>query len=179
MLRNTCITGAVSETLVMGYLSSQGYEVFTPMSPHSRADLVYITGDRVVRAQVKTATIARGSTSRHTYEQCRVSRTNVLAPYTSSEIDEFWVVGTSLWCFPVDFITDKTMLALGSTNPAPRKSVRGYNPDDFIVVKGSQSFPFKDRLSQDDERWNPYTTALEYTHLTSERMARERKRLAR
>lgn len=148
MLNNTNIIGAVSECMVMGYLVSQGYEVFLPHSGASRADLVYIKDGRSVKVQVKTACWTCAAESPHKYEQCVVKKTRS-GTYEEMEIDEFWIVGTHLWCFPFESVGKVVNLSLGTTNPKPRKTVRTYDPNDFVVVWGSLEEPFRDRLFKD------------------------------
>lgn len=147
MLPKTCKIGATSEAMVCGYLAGMGYEIYSPRQDHGRADLVYLSDSSLVRVQVKTASLSDGSSSAYRYESCRLVRANGKnTPYTKDEIDEVWVVGTHLWCFPVEVLEGLTSITLLSTNPSPRKTVRGYDPNSFIVVDGSFDKPFRDRL---------------------------------
>lgn len=82
--------------------------------------------------------------------------------YSSDEIDEFWIVGTHLWCFPYSVVAGLKTVSLFSDNPAPRKTIRDYNPDKFIMVKGSLAMPFRDRLWRDD--LNPATQIINTEH---------------
>lgn len=148
MLTNTNIVGAVSEAMVIAYLGSLGCEVFSATQSHSRADLVYIHDNRTVKVQVKTASWSRRFP--HDYEQCRLVRKGINTPYTEAEIDELWVVGTHLWCFPVSEIKHLTSIALNSTHPDPRKTVRSYNTEQFVRVRGSLARPFRTLLSTND-----------------------------
>lgn len=150
MLRATNITGAVSEAMVAGYLHAAGYEVFLPAQGHGRADLVYGDGSKLFKVQVKTASFVPGSNSPHWYEQCRLVRRGINTPYTREEVDEIWIVGTHLWCFPIDMVDGLTSISLNSTNPAPRKSIRTYDPNQFIVVRGSLDRPYRDRLTHQE-----------------------------
>ena len=71
--------------------------------------------------------------------------------YTSNEVDEFWIVGTHLWCFPYTILSKIGNVSLGTTNPNPRKTIRNYDPNDFIVVRGSLELPYRDRLFRDSD----------------------------
>lgn len=149
MLKNTNITGAISEAMVAGYLMSQGYEVFPANHAASRADLLYIKDGVSFKVQVKTANWTAGTNkNEHRYEHCVLKRTQSAA-YTAEEVDEFWVVGTHLWCFPYASLPSVTNIALGTTNPEPRKTARSYDPNKFIVVHGNLEFPYRERLFRD------------------------------
>lgn len=161
MLINTNVIGDMSEALVTGYLASQGHEVFLPLGGHSRTDLVYLNKGVPVKAQIKTAAWTKGSTSPHHYEQCPLGRTPSGA-YTADEVDEFWIVGTHLWCFPYNIVTSIGNVSLGTTNPSPRKTIRTYDPNDYIVVKGAIDRPFRNRLYQDDDHPFQSVTNNEY-----------------
>lgn len=167
MLRTTCSRGAVSESMVAGYLASMGYEIFLPAQDHGRADLVYLKEGKPVRVQVKTSSLSKASESDHRYELCRLVRANgVSTPYTKDEVDELWVVGTHLWRIPVQYITGMTNITLMSTNPNPRKTVRNYDPNDLIVVSGSVDRPYRDRLSWHDPDPSIFVTNTEYNPTT-------------
>lgn len=162
MLRNTNIIGAVSEAMVKGYLGSQGFEVFAPEQGHTRADLVYLDrSGKPVKVQIKTATFGSKSNTKHQYEQCVIARTHSGA-YTKDEVDEFWIVGTHLWCFPFETVAGLIVVSLGTTNPNPRKTIRTYDPNDYIVVHGSLDLPYRERLFKDS--YSPFlsTTNTEY-----------------
>lgn len=142
------LTGAAHEYMVLSYLSLLGYEIY-PQGMHlCRADLVYVRDGKAIRVQVKTG--ATNYVGKYGYEQVRlITKGSSGTPsrgYTSSEIDEVWVVGTHLWCFPIEFIQGKTSLFLTTTNPHPVHRRRGYNPDDYIIVRGSLESPYRKRL---------------------------------
>lgn len=165
MLKNTNIIGGISEMMVKGYLVTCGYEVFSPDQGHTRADLVYLNElGKLIKVQVKTATMSPKENTPHLYEQCVLSRTHS-AEYTKDEVDEFWIVGTHLWCFPFESLDGKVVVSLGTTNPAPRKTIRNYDPNDFIVVHGSLDEPYRNRLFQNHE--TPFSAVTNYQHCPS------------
>lgn len=137
--------GSSSEHIVASYLAAQGYELYAPAVTHTRADLVYVKDDKPVRVQVKSSTMSRGSDNRFNYEQSRLANSG-RSPYTEADVEEIWIVGTHLWRFPISLCSGRTSLFLGSNNPEPRRIRRTYEPDDFIVIRGSHERPFKDRL---------------------------------
>lgn len=160
MLAHRNLLGTVSEALVRAYLSAQGYEVFSPDSSHSRADLVYIADGRKVSVQVKTSSVFPREA--HQYEQCRLVRKGINKPYSEKEVDELWIVGTHLWCFPINVIVGLTSITLGSTNPHPRKTVRVYDPDNFVRVLGNIQRPFRTRWLEDDPDPSLFCTNINY-----------------
>lgn len=164
MLHSHNIVGSTSEMMVASYLLSLGYEVFGPLTPHSKADLVYINDTQAVRVQVKTATVHKTQVA--SFEQCRLTVQKGKFRYTSKEVDEFWIVGTNLWKFPISLLEGREMISLGSDSTSPRKTVRDYNPDDYIIIKGSRELPFKDRLSFNDPNFKPSVTKTEYSAKT-------------
>lgn len=134
-------TGAASEFLVASYLSGKENDVFFPGTP-SRADLIYTpVGGQAVRVQVKTTT--RSKTGPYMYEQVRLVRKNGGKAYEVEEIDEMWIVGTHLWCFPADVVAGRTSLALCGNGPGGTRS-KDYCPDDYIVVRGCWDNPLRD-----------------------------------
>ena len=138
--------GASSETLVMSYLLSKGKEVFTPVITQSRSDLIYLEGGTPVRVQVKTGT--KSKAGNYSYEQIRLLNRGLYGSpeaYTEKDVDEIWVVGTHLWCFPISFAAGRTSLYLGTDNESPQTLRRTYNPDDFIVVRGEWNEPYRER----------------------------------
>lgn len=155
MLSGPNIIGNVSEAMVSGYLASQGWEVFNASQSHSRADLIYIRDGASKRVQVKTATWTKKPETGHQYEQCVLKRTHSSA-YTADELDEFWIVGTHLWCFPFESLNGLTMISLGTTNLRSRKTIREYDPNDYIVVHGDLAFPYRDRLFKNSP--SPFST---------------------
>lgn len=161
MFRNTNIVGAVSEALVVSYLSSQGYEVFLPFQPHTRADLIYIDGETTKRVQIKTATLNERSGS--FFEQTRISRKDNETFYTPDEVDEFWVVGTHLWKIPIEEVLGLKQISLLCLANRPRKTTRTYEPNDWIVVRGSIQRRFRDRVMFDDENGPLSITKTEYS----------------
>lgn len=160
---STCIVphkiGAAIESLVAAYFLARGFEVYTPLMSQSRCDLIYVDGQRLVRVQVKTGTWSQ--TGKYMYENCSLSRGLrheyewKALTYTSEEIDEVWIAGTHLWCFPVAFVAGRTSLLLNSNNKKPIKTRRDYNPDDFIVIRGSLENPFRSRVTFDDSTFFP------------------------
>lgn len=145
--------GAMSEYLVAAHLAGKGCDVFFP-STNTRADLVYCNGTDMVRAQVKTGTKVR--TGGYTYEQCRLRTRGVYhvasgeyrnhKPYDSDEVDELWVVGTHIWCFPAEVFVGRPSISLGGNGPGTERKDRPYDPNDFIVVRGSWDSPMREIL---------------------------------
>jgi hypothetical protein len=164
MLRSHNLVGATSEMMVAAYLLSCGYEVFGPLSPHTKADLVYVDASRAIRVQVKTATLH--STSVSTFEQCRLTIQKNKFRYTKNEVDEFWIVGTHLWKFPIELLEGREIISLGSDTNRPRKTVRDYDPDDYIVIRGSKNLRFRDRLVFNDPDFRPSVTKTDYSPKT-------------
>ena len=133
------IVGAASEFLVAHILSQRGHDVFFPNTP-ARADLIYVDGVQTVRAQVKTAT--RSETAPYCYEQCRLrARKKKGDPtYTADEIDEIWVVGTHVWCFPIELVAGRPSLALTGNGPRAGTNPE-YCPEEHIVFRGTWENP--------------------------------------
>ncbi len=159
--------------MVAAYLAAQGYEIFLPASPHARSDMVYVYQNRAIRVQVKTATW-------HSYaagkvEQCRLVAGWKAAPYTKEDIDEFWIVGTHLWRIPIEDVEGMTSIFLNSTNPKPRKSVRSYDPNNYIVVRGNLENMYRDRLTRDV--LEPHITITNSTYSPDSEGGRIAKRL--
>ena len=138
--------GAASEFLVAGYLSQHGYDVFMPDTP-ARADMIYTkTSMFPVRVQVKSS--SRVNTGGpYMYEQVRLATTKAKLVYTESEIDELWVVGTHIWCFPIEVVAGLSSLSLLTTGP--RGGSTPYNPEEYIVKRGSWENPVRDIFSLD------------------------------
>lgn len=172
MLHHTNITGAVSEAMVSGHLAAKGCEVFAATQSHSRADLIYVQNGRTVRVQVKTSSVYRRGN--YLFELCRLVRKGINLPYSPDEVDEVWIVGTHLWCFPIKDIQDLTSISLCSSNPTPRKTTRTYDPDKYIRVMGSLDRPFKDRLFCDDPLPSLYPTSNEYASSTLRKLSRRK-----
>lgn len=145
-------TGAASEALVASYLLSSGCEVFLPMITQSMSDLIYLKPftNELVRVQVKTGTKSVAGINKYSYEQVRLINRGGLSksskPYTVDDIDELWVVGTHLWCFPSSVIDGKTSLYLGTDNKMPKTMRRTYNPDDYVIVRGEWDVPYRERV---------------------------------
>lgn len=139
----------------MAFLKEKGFDVY-PAYGNSRADFVYTeeTG-QAVRAQVKTAT--RCQSGVYTYEQVRLSGktqykrkdgTKWKAPnYTENEIDEMWIVGTHIWCFPISDIIGLTSLALLSDGPQIRN--KAYDPEKHVEFTGTWKNPVRSIFSVD------------------------------
>lgn len=143
--------GNSAELLVAAYLTKLGNQVFFPSMSQSRADLIYVNYLEPVKVQVKTATKSVNGHQKWVYEQTRISR-EAGPGYKIDEIDEFWIVGTHLWCFPGDLIAGRKTLLLGSNNPKPyRARSTDYNPNEFIRIRGSWKHPFRDRLMMNEE----------------------------
>lgn len=136
--------------MVAGYLALQGCEVFLPLKGQSRCDLIYLRDGVAVRVQVKTA--SRTRTGRFVYEQCRLvsdrRRHNKPTTYTETDVDEIWIVGTHLWCFPISAVEGLTSVCLTSSNPAPRADAKSYDPERYVLVRGSFDHPYRERLHQ-------------------------------
>lgn len=142
--------GNAAELLVGSYLAKSGHAVFYPAMGQSRVDLIYVNGFEPVKVQVKCSSKVVGSGG-YTYEQARLARPSDVHPsargYEVDEIDEFWIVGTHLWCFPGDLLAGKSSITLGSNNETPYRAPSAiYKPDDHIRVRGSWSAPFRERL---------------------------------
>lgn len=143
-MKNNLHQGVACESIVAAYLASKGYYVFLPQT-NSRIDLIYEEeNSRLIRVQVKAATIKKKG--KYQYEEAKCYSSTEQRPYTSRDIDEFWVVGTSLWRFPVWFIENKYQLQLGSDNEKYTGDRVGYSCDEFILVKGSFENPYRRRL---------------------------------
>jgi hypothetical protein len=172
MLAHRNLLGTVSEGLVRTYLGAQGLEVFAPDSSHSRADLIYIDPVRgAIRVQVKTSSVFQRP--QHSFEQCRLVRKGINTPYSEKEIDELWVVGTHLWCFPVSLTVGLTSITLGSSNPTPRKTIRTYNTEEFVKVRGNIDRPFRSRWLMDDPEPTLFLTNDSYAPSTQRKMKYE------
>jgi hypothetical protein len=52
--------GAIGVGKAIAYYSAKGYAVFTPVADVSRFDLIFDTGDQLLRVEVKTTTSANG-----------------------------------------------------------------------------------------------------------------------
>lgn len=152
MLRDTAALGLASELLVAAHLASKGYDAHLSVASQSRTDLVYVKDGKAIRVQVKTAQWNRFGGGEFSYERCQLLTKSHMQGYTEDEIDELWVVGTHLWCFPIDLLIGKRHIALGSDNPNPRSRYKcnGYIPGDFIVVRGSLERPYRDRHSYNE-----------------------------
>ena len=124
--------GAAAELFVAAHLLEEGLEVFLPAVPQSRADFVFanVIGE-LLRAQVKKATWVRSGP--HRYLQCRVQRPS-RPPYLPSDWDFLFITDLErIWEFPFQAVENMTSLYLGTDNPNPRKSKRGYAPEDFQI----------------------------------------------
>ncbi len=137
-------SGAASELLVGSHLLAEGADVYFPSMGQGRCDLIYLRENEAVKVQVKTTTWSKSGVWK--YEQCRLSMSRgsvYQKTYTTEEIDELWVVGTHLWCFPSSLIAGRTSLCLNTSRPIARKSSRDYVPDDYIVKRGSFETPIR------------------------------------
>jgi len=142
--------GDISELFVATHLSSKGNEIFFPYG-NSRADLIYLDNNKPVKVQVKTGT--KVTSGKFEYEQVRLRTRGVyhvkdkkyknFKPYSAEEIDELWVLGTHLWCFPSCVFSDKPSLALGGTGPRAGKGST-YAHEDYIVIEGTWKEPVRD-----------------------------------
>ncbi len=147
--------GAMCELMVRGYLTIAGYETFSADKLHSRADLIYVKEGKPVRVQVKAASYS--TTGLYQYEQCRLNKKGykdnpqIQVGYSELDIDEVWVVGTHLWCFPIELISNRPSLFLTSTNPKPQCIRRDYDPNEFIVVMGSPDKRYRNRLLDQED----------------------------
>jgi hypothetical protein len=170
MLTHNHTVGAANESIVMAYLASQRLEVFTPIYGFGRCDFIYLrTTGEPVRVQVKSSSWAQNS--QYKYEQCSLrTGPGKFTSYQPNEIDEIWVVGTHLWNFPLDSISEVSVLSLHTDNPNPRKTYRNYNPNDFIIVGGSIDFPFKGRLSFIDPNPDIMVHNDQYSYLSAKVM---------
>ncbi len=154
-------TGAVSELMVRAYLTSLGFDTFSPDKLHTRVDFIYVKSGIPIRVQVKTSTYS--VSGKYQYEQCRLQKKGYkgqidpVIGYSESDVDEVWIVGTHLWCFPIDVVSGKPSLFLTSNNPSPVLVRRTYDPNEFIVVVGSPDRKYRDRLAYSDEGFIPPT----------------------
>lgn len=143
--------GNSSELLVAHYLASKGYDLFMPYG-NSRADLIYERDSTLVKVQVKTGTKVKASNNE--YEQVRLQTRGIYnvgagtyrnaEAYSEGEVDELWVVGTHLWCFPESVFVGRPSLALGTSQHLRRRKTMNYNADDYVVVRGTWDRPFRD-----------------------------------
>jgi hypothetical protein len=149
MLRDTAAFGLASELLVAAHLASKGHDIHLAIASQSRADLIYVKDGKAVRVQVKSAQWSRFGEGQFAYERCPLLAKSHPQGYTTDEVDELWVVGTHLWCFPIEKLIGKRHIALGSNNPTPRSRYKcnGYIAGDFIIVRGTYDHPFRDRHS--------------------------------
>jgi hypothetical protein len=138
--------------MLAAYLSGQGYEVFFPHGL-ARADMIYAAPGVTRRVQCKTST--RSKAGKFVYEQCRLIKRGRKSTtcgsyvgmdgYTEDDVDEVWVLGTHIWCFPIKVVAGLSSLCLLNNGPTNGKP-KAYHPDDHIVLRGTWDNPIRSFL---------------------------------
>ncbi|CAH9015390.1 conserved hypothetical protein [Vibrio phage 468E53-1] len=101
-------TGCISELKAQTYFMELGYDVFAPISKHSRADLIAVDRDTndLLRVQVKTVQ------TNGEYLQARITVKD--KPYTVEDTDLFiFVYEDKMWEVPVDCVEGLTSVNFG------------------------------------------------------------------
>jgi hypothetical protein len=107
----------------MAWYSSNGYEVFIPVS-QSRIDFIAVKNNIQTKVQCKTVAKRRSGTT--TYQVAVLLSTS--GSYSPEEIDEFFVVGDGVaWRIPHALIAPRTTVMLGSNKP-------NYNPNHGLPI---------------------------------------------
>ena len=119
MFTNPRKQGDIGEMAAMLYYAKQGYEVFCPMTESSRADLIVVKENRMVRVQCKTSTVKKDNgtyvvglaTGGGNQSWNRVSKR-----LSSDEIDEvfIWCDNDSTWLFPIEVLEGKRTVNLSA-----------------------------------------------------------------
>lgn len=121
MFTNPRKQGDIGEMAAALHYTKQGYDVFYPLTASSRADLVVIKEENVVRVQCKTSNsaapsgayrvglVTAGGNQSWNKEHKRLS---------SKEIDEvfIWCSNGSEWIFPISVLEGRRSVTVGWTN---------------------------------------------------------------
>lgn len=120
-------TGAINELKAQQHYLAQGWDVFTPVMPTTRADFVCVKGGKVKKVQVKTAQ----RNGAHIQSRLDVHGKR----YTAEEVDEVvFIFEDRMWIAPIKDIDGFPSVCLGKVNiGSPYKPQVRYNPDDWKI----------------------------------------------
>ena len=101
-----------------------------------RSDFIINKGNIFKKVQVKTATWSRSG--KYKYLQCRVSNRNRY-PNPKYVVEDFdlivFIDGDNIWIADITEILGMNSVALMSTNPKPKTSIKRYNPDNWKIER--------------------------------------------
>lgn len=126
-------SGLISELKAMQYMIRLGYVVFVPLCTSPKCDFLAMSGEDILKVQVKTATWS--TTGPHKYLQCRLSNRNKNPNpiYKKGDFDIcIFVDNSRLWYVPFDEIEGMTSVCLDSNNPDYKPS-KGYDPNAWLT----------------------------------------------
>jgi len=122
-------TGNISELKAQVYYAELGYDVFIPISCHSRADFIAVDRDTnaLLRVQVKTVQ------TNGEYLQSRITVRD--KPYTKEDIDLFiFVYADKMWEVPVDCVEGLTSVNFGRVDEqALNNRTKRFDPSEYQV----------------------------------------------
>lgn len=111
-------SGLLAELYVAGYFVEEGWDLYWPHAPQSRADFVVSKGTKTLTVQCKKATWSKAGP--YEYLQARLSSRNKESRPKYEEGDFDLIAFTdmnSIWLTEFSQIKDMTSVCLGSTNP--------------------------------------------------------------
>lgn len=134
MLTTQQYSGAIAELQAMQYYLSNGYEIFTPLLPSSRADFVATKDGVCKRIQVKKATWS--SSGSYKYLQARLhDRTERKKMYEDGDFDEIVFLSDEgdIWIADWPSVKGLTSVCLAGTKDGYTATSSLYNPEDWRI----------------------------------------------
>lgn len=120
-------TGAINELRIQLLYSKNGYDVFIPTHPKTRADFIAVKGTEVIRVQVKTAQY------NGPYIQSRLDIGGVR--YTAEDCDVIvFVLDEWAWIAPIAELAGRPSVCLGKVGDPSYVPRKDYNPENWKVT---------------------------------------------
>ncbi|MCB0627937.1 MAG: hypothetical protein KDC43_29430 [Saprospiraceae bacterium] len=129
-------SGMISEYKAAQFFTEIGWRVYWCFESQSKDDFIINKGNIFKKVQVKTATWSRSG--KYKYLQCRVSNRNRY-PNPKYVVEDFdlivFIDGDNIWIADITEILGMNSVALMSTNPKPKTSIKRYNPDNWKIER--------------------------------------------
>ena len=115
MFTNPRKQGDIGEMAAMFYYAKQGHEVFYPMTESSRADLIVVKDNKMVRVQCKTSTVKKPKGSYVVQLTTGGGNQSWNRVRKKLSVDEvfIWCDNDSIWVFPIEELEGMSTVCVG------------------------------------------------------------------